>query len=627
MAWSEPLETGGRGSVRSTEGARRFVPVNRIEPGLDPELITDLATSSTAPHLALYRRWRAQTFSRIVGQEAVVTTLRNAVRTGQVAHALLFVGPRGTGKTSMARIVAKALNCPNLQDGDPCDVCTSCVAIRDGRTLDVVELDAATNNKVDQIRELVERTWTAPSDLRRKVFIIDEVQRIDQGWDVLLKTLEEPPDHVVFIFCTTDPTKIRPAVLSRVQRYEFRRLTVAQIEGKLSTILATDGREADAEAVGLVARQAAGGMRDAESMLDQLLASSDERLTVQAVRELLGLVDGEVIDAFVDALVRGDPLSGIAILDEVESSGRDLGALLDQVVVALRTSLSGALAGRAETHPDWTVGGLTGAARRIAGIDPSRQGAGGLRFQLELALLAATPALPAELVTQSAAALVAEPALVAQPQPVAKAPVAEPRPPVAGPSVAEPTPPVAEPVDAQAAPAPPSAEPQAGSDRAAAVTDPSAGVSADASPAASSAERRAVDPRPELDAGPSSPPSEADVDGLRALDRIWPAVVAELSKSPPIKPLIEVCRPIDFQGDVVTLGFPEGKAFLKDVAERRRPTLEQGISRALGRSVAVRLVATNLELLPPPADDEAERLLAAARRIFADDLVDAGEVG
>jgi DNA polymerase-3 subunit gamma/tau len=615
---------------------------------VDPELTADLAAPSIASHLALYRRWRAQTFSRIVGQEAVVTTLRNAVRTGQVAHALLFVGPRGTGKTSMARIVAKALNCLNLQDGDPCDTCPPCVAVRDGRTLDVVELDAATNNKVDQIRELVERTWTAPSDLRRKVFIIDEVQRIDQGWDVLLKTLEEPPDHVVFIFCTTDPTKIRPAVLSRVQRFEFRRLTVAEIEGKLSTILAADGRVADADAVALIARQAAGGMRDAESMLDQLLASSDERLTAQAVRELLGLVDGEVIEAFVDALVRGDPLAGISLLDEVESSGRDLGALLDQVVVALRIALSGALAGTAETHQDRTVAGLTGAARRIAGIDPSRPGAGGVRFQLELALLAATSTQPAEPVparSQPAGADSKSPRRSVAPSEVtptssrvaaiegspATVPTAEVAP-------SEHPAPQAPPVEAPGPEAPPAIAPGAESPPVEVPPidvpppePPAAQSPATAPPPAEAAtrapERRAVGPGPEPEVAASSAPSDEDVDGLRALDRIWPTVVAELSKSPPIKPLIEVCRPIDIQGDVVTLGFPEGKAFLKDVAERRRPTLEQGISRALGRSVAVRLVATNLDLLPPPVDDEAERLLAAARRIFADDLVDAGEVG
>ena len=165
------------------------------------------------------------------------------------------------------------------------------MAIRDGRALDVIEMDAASNNKVDDMRELLERTWTAPSDLARKVYIVDEVQRIKEGWDVLLKTLEEPPDHVVFIFCTTDASQIRPAVLSRVQRFDFTRLSVEQIAGKLDRILAADGRDGRAGAVQLVARLAAGGMRDAESILDQVLASGDDLLTEAQVGELLGLVD------------------------------------------------------------------------------------------------------------------------------------------------------------------------------------------------------------------------------------------------------------------------------------------------------------------------------------------------
>ena len=185
------------------------------------------------PHQALYRRWRAQIFAQIVGQEAVVETLRNAVRLDRLTHGLLFVGPRGTGKTSMARIVAKAVNCLNLQDGEPCDKCEPCVSIREGRALDVVELDAASNNRVDDMRELLPRVYTAPADLRRKVFIIDEVQRIKEGWDVLLKTLEEPPPDVYFIFCTTDPSQIRPAVVSRLQRFTYRPLSELQIESKL----------------------------------------------------------------------------------------------------------------------------------------------------------------------------------------------------------------------------------------------------------------------------------------------------------------------------------------------------------------------------------------------------------
>ncbi|MGZ6315061.1 MAG: DNA polymerase III subunit gamma/tau, partial [Candidatus Limnocylindrales bacterium] len=286
--------------------------------------------SSNAPHQAIYRRWRAQTIGQIVGQKAVVETLRNGVRANRTSHAYLFVGPRGTGKTSMARILAKALNCIDLRDGEPCDVCPSCVAIREGRALDVSEMDAASNNRVDDMRELLPRIFTAPSDLRHKVFIIDEVQRIKEGWDVLLKTLEEPPDHVVFVFCTTDANGIRPAVLSRVQRFDFRRMTVAEISGKLRTILEGDGRTAEPEAIELIARLAAGGMRDAESMLDQLLSTDTGALTADRVREVLGLVDEETPEACLAALVRGDAATGIDLLDGMEELGRDLGAFAEQ---------------------------------------------------------------------------------------------------------------------------------------------------------------------------------------------------------------------------------------------------------------------------------------------------------
>ncbi len=336
------------------------------------------------PHQALYRRWRAQTFSEIVGQEAVVATLRNAVATGRVSHAILFTGPRGTGKTSLARILAKALNCTDLQpNSDPCDRCASCVAIREGRALDLVEIDAASNRGIEAVRELRERLAYTPTDLKRKVYILDEAHQITRdAWNALLKSLEEPPEFVTFMFASTHPQEFPPAILSRLQRFDVRRLTVPEISGKLEMILAADGREVDPEAVALVARLAAGGMRDAESILDQLLASTGGRVEAEAVRELLGLADTETVDRFVTALAAGDAAAGIALLDELEDRGRDLRVFLDQVVDAIRDRL---LAGLTSATAD--EGALIAAAHRLGAIDPTRLGPGGLRLQLELALL------------------------------------------------------------------------------------------------------------------------------------------------------------------------------------------------------------------------------------------------
>jgi len=534
---------------------------------------------SATSHLAIYRRWRAQTFGQMVGQVAVVETLRNAVRLDRLSHGFLFVGPRGTGKTSMARILAKAVNCPNAVDGEPDDTCEACAAIREGRALDVVEIDAASNNTVDDMRELLPRVYTATADLRRKVFIIDEVQRITQGWDVLLRTLEDPPDDVLFIFCTTEPSKIRPAVLSRVQRFTFRPLTVDEISGKLQRILADERRTAEPAAVALVADLAAGGMRDAESMLDQLLAAGDETLTVAAVRDMLGLADEQAVRAFVAALVRPDALAGIRLLDVLEAQGRDLVGFADQVVVAMRQLLVERLAGRSTDEP--ALAGVAPAhvaeiARRLAALDANRIGAGGYRFQLELILLEQVPAGDA------------------LPVPVL-APVVTAKAAVAASVVAKADPPKV----AKVAPA----------------------------PAPAKAAAPVVAPAP---SAPSPPAPKAAAPGEEALERLrqgWPEFVERVSANPMLKPVVAACRPVEVRDGVVVLGFPEETPFYREKAEQRRAALEAGVEAVLGRPYGVRCVTTNLEALPPlPVKAEDPDLVARFREIFAGELADVAEI-
>ena len=556
------------------------------------------APAPTVPHQALYRRWRAQTFGEIVGQTAVVETLRNAVRAGRVSHAILFVGPRGTGKTSLARILAKAINCTNLQDGDPCDRCDSCVAIREGRAIDLVEIDAASNRGIGDIRDLRDRIHYAPTDLRRKVYILDEAHQITKdAWNALLKSLEEPPDFVVFIFASTHPQEFPPAILSRLQRFDVRRLSVEEIEGKLARILAAESVSAEPTAVRLIAHLAAGGMRDAESMLDQVLASAGATIDAASVRDLLGLADPDAVARLAAALVDGAAGPGLAILGELDERGRDVAIVLDQVVDQVRTELSAALAaGDGER-----AGRLAAAAHRLAAIDPERRGVGGLRFQLELALLDAATGDGSS-------------------QPVARVSAVAPEarhtdrshPPVTRAS------PPAEPPATATIPADSTAEPTAES-----VTAPPARSKPRSKPEPEPAVTVAATAGDSGDAGESGESEDAGIDRLRA---VWPEVVALVGQNPSMRPLIVECRPVSVDGPIVTLGFPEDKAFLKDVLERRRPMLEDGIGRILGRVVSVRCVATNLEDVPAVPLGDAADLISEARRIFADDLADVSEV-
>jgi DNA polymerase-3 subunit gamma/tau len=610
----------------------------------------------TIPHQALYRRWRAQTFSQIVGQEAVVETLRNAVRTERVSHAVLFVGPRGTGKTSLARILAKAVNCTNLQDGDPCDACEACVAIREGTTLDVLEIDAASNRGINEVRDLRERLAYPPGHLRRKVYILDEAHQITkEAWNALLKSLEEPPDFVIFMFASTEPSGFPPAILSRLQRFDVRRLTVPEIEGKLTRILEADARAIEPAALTLIARLAAGGMRDAESILDQLLSMTTELITEAAVRDLLGMADAAAVDGFVEALLTGDAAGGIGILDRLEERGRDPRALLDQVVDAVRSRLvTEATSGGTDRGAN-----LTAVARRLIAIDPDRAGIGGLRLQLELALFAgpsmapsataaAVPTAETTPAPVAASTPTPEPRSATQPRtarasgtrpaPTAPSPMAEAPEAAAGRAAdAEPPEPRAaltEPAAAPTDPGPttaaaPSEPPPA---TAAAPSEPPPATAAapkDSAPAATSpqaAEPQAADTQ--LAAAEPQPATATNGTDL-SLERIvaaWPDIVAVLSRQPAIKQLILTCRPVALDGSVVTLGYPEEQAFLREIAERKKAAIEAGIHEVIGHDVGVRCVVANIEVAAAATGGEDGFLMAEARRIFGDDLADVVEI-
>ena len=289
---------------------------------------------------ALYRQWRPLTWSEVVSQEHVVRTLQNAVKAARLSHAYLFSGPRGTGKTSMARILAKAVNClaESLADR-PCNECRACIAVNEGRYLDLIEIDAASNTSVDDVRDLRDRINFAPNEGRYKIYIVDEVHMLSTAaFNALLKTLEEPPPHAIFILATTEVHKIPATVISRCQRHEFRRIPVNEICSYLEEKIQEGGYEVEAEALKLIARQATGSLRDAVSLLDQLV-SMGEAVTLERAQQVLGTAVDQAVGDLVQAIADGETGSGLEIINQTIDGGIDPRQFARQVVEWLRTLL------------------------------------------------------------------------------------------------------------------------------------------------------------------------------------------------------------------------------------------------------------------------------------------------
>jgi DNA polymerase-3 subunit gamma/tau len=553
---------------------------------------------------SLYRRHRPGSFDEVVGQQHVVRTLRNAVEQGKVHHAYLFVGSRGTGKTSMAKILARSLNCerggPTVA---PCGECESCTTIAAGTSVDVIEMDAASNRSVDDVRDLRERVAYAPAGGRWKVYILDEAHMLTkEAWNAFLKTLEEPPPNTVFVLATTESHKVMATIADRCQRFDFQRPSLEQISEVLDRVAAEEGIEVDAGAVGMIARSASGSFRDALGTLDQLVAFGGNEVGLDEVLEMLGAADADLLFDAVDAISAADPRTVLLTVEKMARSGRDPAQFARDLLAHLRHLLVTQTVGEVPTSFVVTAtdsgrltaqAGAVGAATLVRTIDELaaaltavREG-DEARMAVEIALLkAARPDLDptTEGLLRRIERLEGQlsgSAPASAPQPPAPAPVAEPE------------------VEAVVAPEPAQEE---GPDLAAAPEP--AEAAGDPGPERPPLEEEA---EPVADPEPVAEASTGPVD-LDRLLRLWPAVLEQVhdAGAPALAALFEGARPVAIDRDesTVTVGFPPSATFNKRKAEEpeKREQLAVALESVAGERLGPVYVLLDGEAeQPPPA--------------------------
>ncbi|HEU4323032.1 MAG TPA: DNA polymerase III subunit gamma/tau [Roseiflexaceae bacterium] len=607
---------------------------------------------------ALYRRYRSQTFSELVGQEHIVQTLRNALAEGRTAHAYLFTGPRGVGKTSVARLLAKAVNCTAAVAERPCGTCASCVAVAEGSAVDVIEMDAASHTSVEDAREIIERVQFRPTIGSYKVYIIDEVHMLSTAaFNALLKTLEEPPGHALFILATTEVHKVPKTILSRCQQFVFSRHTIAATAQHLHAIASEEGFALEAGVAEVIARGATGSMRDALSLLDQLMAYGDRTITLAQVRSLIGSSEAQEVAALVEALIGADIAGALRAVAGVAAQGADLRQFARDVVERLRALMLLKAGGDADL--------LDVGEDELAALDAQARNAdlgsllhwvklfSGLDFQIRTS---AIPQLPLEMAvvealaapapqTRPVAAPAARPAATPQTRPAAtrpaQAPVAAParqpapqqEPPALTPArQATPEPaPQAVPAPEPPAEAPPHKSPVPIEELLPPVDEPAplAAAAPEQEPAPALAEAAAPYQENHHDASGEIAAANAAAAALEQVEQVWPAVVKDVRvvNKMVYAALNSGVRPIDIQETCVVLEVETEFLMSKLDQSTTRTLIERVLGKHMGANYTIRCVVREQLRNNPHALREQIRinrkdpLIRAAINIFDADIV------